>query len=65
MQHYRMVGFDLLTAIIIYWNTMKLGEAVSPRQRAGLSIPDELLMHVSPLGWEHINLTREYWWASP
>ena len=25
-------------------------------------IPGELLAHVSPLGWEHINLTGEYRW---
>ena len=24
--------------------------------------PGELLAHVSPLGWEHINLTGEYRW---
>ena len=28
----------------------------------GLEIPGELLAHVSPLGWEHINLTGEYRW---
>ena len=60
-QHYRMAGLNLLAAII-YWNTMKLGEAVSKRQRAGLPTPVELLAHVSPLGWEHINLTGEYRW---
>ena len=26
--------------------------------------PGELLAHVSPLGWEHINLTGEYRWPS-
>ncbi len=61
-QHYRMAGLNLPAAILIYWNTMKLGEAVSKRQRAGLPTPVELLAHVSPLGWEHINLTGEYRW---
>ena len=51
-----------MAAIIIYWNTLKLGDAVFARGQAGLEIPDELLAHVSPLGWEHINLTGEYRW---
>ncbi|ECU6447789.1 transposase, partial [Escherichia coli] len=25
----------------------------------------DLLAHVSPLGWEHINLTGEYRWPKP
>ena len=61
-QHYRLTGLNLLAAIIIYWNTRKLGEAVFTRKNAGLDIPAEFLAHVSPLGWEHINLTGEYRW---
>ena len=29
---------------------------------AGLENPAEFLAHISPLGWEHINLTGEYRW---
>ena len=66
-QHYRVAGLNLLAAIIIYaiiiyWNTLKLGEAVFARRKAGLAIPAEFLAHVSALGWEHINLTGEYRW---
>ena len=61
-QHYRVAGLNLLAAIIIYWNTLKLGEVVFARQKAGLATPAEFLAHVSPLGWEHINLTGEYRW---
>ena len=61
-QHYRVAGLNLLAAIIIYWNTVKLGEAVFARRKAKLAIPAEFLAHVSPLGWEHINLTGEYRW---
>ena len=54
-QHYRIAGINLLAAIIIYWNTLKLlGEAVLARNKAGLEMPVEFLTHVSPLGWEHI-----------
>ena len=63
-QHYRVAGLNLLAAIIIYWNTLKLSEAVFARRKAGLEIPAEFLAHISPLGWEHINLTGEYRWPS-
>ncbi|MEZ0498237.1 Tn3 family transposase, partial [Sphingomonas sp. IW22] len=46
----------------IFWNTMKLGEVVNTRAASGTHIAPDLLAHVSPLGWEHINLTGEYRW---
>ena len=61
-QHFRIAGLNLLTAIIIYWNSKQLGNAVAKRQRAGLDCPPELLAHISPLGWAHIILTGEYRW---
>ena len=61
-QHYRMAGLNLLAAIVIYWNTVRLDEAVRQRKRAGLSAETELLAHISPLGWAHILLTGEYRW---
>lgn len=61
-QHYRIAGLNLLTAIIVYWNTLHLGHAVEARRRDGLDTPDYLLAHVSPLGWAHILLTGEYLW---
>ncbi len=62
MRRRAQVGLNLLAAIIIYRNALKLGEAVFTRKNAGLDIPAEFLAHVSPLGWEHINLTGEYRW---
>lgn len=64
-QHYRIAGMNLLAAIIIFWNTMKLGEAVANQKRDGNALSPDLLAHVSPLGWEHINLTGEYRWPKP
>jgi hypothetical protein len=29
---------------------------------SGKGIDDKLLSHLSPLGWEHINLTGDYVW---
>jgi hypothetical protein len=45
-QHYRMAGLNLLAAIIIYWNTKHLGQAVAARQRAGLNC-DPLCSRIS------------------
>lgn len=61
-QHYRMAGLNLLTAIIIYWNTKHLGQATNARNCAGLNCSPQLLSHISPLGWAHILLTGEYRW---
>ena len=50
-----------MTAIIL-WNTVYLERAIRLLQQKGRSISDELLVHLSPLGWEHINLTGDYIW---
>ena len=63
-QHFRIAGLNLLTAIIIYWNTKQLGMAVAQRRKAGLDCSPELLAHISPLGWAHILLTGEYRWRN-
>jgi hypothetical protein len=42
---------SLLAAVIIYWNTLKLGEAVAGLSATGSPIPLNLLSHVSQLGW--------------
>src|SRR3546814_12516256 len=58
-QHYRIAGMNLLAAIIIFWNTMKLGEVVNTRAASGTHIETALLAHVSPLRVDHINHTEE------
>lgn len=61
-QHYHLAGLNLLAAIVIYWNSVQLGHAVTKRQKSGLNVLPELLAHISPLGWAHILLTGEYRW---
>lgn len=34
--------------------------AVDALKRKGVKINEQLLSHLSPLGWEHINLTGDY-----
>lgn len=61
-QHFRMAGLNLLAAIVIYWNTKHLGQAVAARKRDGINCSPNLLARTSPLGWAHILLTGEYRW---
>jgi TnpA family transposase len=63
-QHYRMAELNLPAAIIIYWNTLYLGQALTARKRAGVGCSPQLLSHISPLGWAHIALTCEYRWKN-
>ncbi len=60
-QHHRASGLNLLTAAIILWNTVYLEQAVNHLQSHNDVDPD-LLQHLSPLGWSHINLTGDYTW---
>lgn len=59
-----MAGLNLLTAIVIYWTTKYLGQAVAAQKRAGFDGPPELLAQISPLGWAPIVLTGEYRWKN-
>ncbi|WP_010303452.1 Tn3 family transposase [Candidatus Odyssella thessalonicensis] len=61
-QHLRMMHLNLLTAIIIYWNTKHLGRIIHDMKQQGIHVPPEKLAHLSPLGWEHIILTGFYKW---
>lgn len=61
-QRYRASGLNLVVAAIVRWNTVYLGKAVQALQETGQDVDEELLQHLSPLGWEHINLTVDYIW---
>ncbi|MFD2980158.1 Tn3 family transposase, partial [Klebsiella pneumoniae] len=61
---YRASGLTLLTAAISLWNTVYMERAVDALKRKGVKINEQLLSHLSPLGWEHINLTGDYIWKS-
>ncbi len=63
-QSYRASGLNLVTAAIVYWNTVYLGRAVDHVRRSGNAAPDDLLQHVAPLGWNHISLTGDYLWSA-
>ena len=61
-QRYRASGLNLVTAAIVLWNTVYLDRAVQALKDHGQAIDEDLLQYLSPLGWEHINLTGDYVW---
>jgi TnpA family transposase len=61
-QRYRASGLDLAVAAITLWNTVYLDRAIQSLRDSGQPIDEELLPHISPLGWEHIILTGDYIW---
>lgn len=63
-QAFRASGLNLTVAAIVYWNTVYLSRAAADLRDRGHIVPDELLRHVSPQSWEHINLTGTYTWLS-
>tara|TARA_R100001369_G_scaffold45511_1_gene71745 strand:+ start:1567 stop:2241 length:675 start_codon:yes stop_codon:yes gene_type:complete len=61
-QRYRASGLNLVVNAIILWNTVYIERAIQALSNPGQSIDEALLSHLSPLGWEHINLTGDYTW---
>jgi len=63
-QRYRASGLNLVTAAIVLWNTVYLERATKALASHDQTVDDTLLQYLSPLGWEHINLTGDYLWRS-
>jgi hypothetical protein len=61
-QQHRTNGLSLVIAAIVLWNTVYLEKAIQKLKRVRGNPSEELLTHLSPLGWEHINLTGDYVW---
>jgi len=60
-QRHRASGLNLVVAAIRLWNTVYLERATEQMEKSR-QFDSALLQHVSPLGWEHINLTGDYIW---
>src|SRR5271163_2781243 len=61
-QQHRASGLNLVVSAIILWNTRYLERAADVLRKFE-DVPDSLLAHLSPLGWEHVNLTGDYVWG--
>jgi hypothetical protein len=39
-----------------------MADAVAHQRSAGTAVPDELMAHTSPVGWEHIAFSGDFLW---
>ncbi|MFL0415908.1 Tn3 family transposase, partial [Sphingomonas sp. 179-A 2A2 NHS] len=62
-QQVRAAALNLVTACIVLFNCRYLDRAVGALRARGAAIDDALLPRLSPLGWDHINLTGDYVWS--
>ena len=53
-------ALNLIINAINIWNTLYLEKAISYKESIGEYIDYNLISHISPLGWEHINMLGEY-----
>ena len=60
LQQHRASGLAIVTAAIALWNTVYPGRALDALRRRGEAVPDALLAHLAPIGWQHVNLTGDY-----
>ena len=63
-QRYRASGLNLAVAAVILWNSVYLRRAVEQLRADGEEVPDRLLAHIAPLGWEHICFNGDYVWPA-
>ena|SRR5947209_1232984 len=61
-QQRKASGLNLAIAAISLWNTVYLQKAIAALAKAGTPVPEQMIPHLSPLGWEHSTLTGSYYW---
>ena len=62
-QQTRAAALNLVTAAIILFNCRYLNRAVGALNLRAMPDHAEALRQLSPLGWDHINLTGDYVWS--
>lgn len=62
-QQTRAAALNLVTAAIILFNCRYLDRALGELRSRGQTIDETLIPQLSPLGWDHINLTGDYVWS--
>jgi len=62
-QRHRASGLTLVTSAIVLWNTIYMERAIETLRQQNIKFDEDWLQYLSPLGWEHINLTGDYIWA--
>ncbi len=59
-QQNRARCLTFLVSVISAWNTIYLDKVVSTLAAEGMTVPEEYLRHISPIGWHHINFLGKY-----
>ena len=62
-QQTKAAALNLVTAAIILFNCRYLGRALGEMRSRGHMIDEAPIPQLSPLGWDHINLTGDYVWS--
>ena len=62
-QAHRASAVNLVAGAIVLWNTTYLEAALASLATVGRPLPERHLAHLSPLAWQHINLTGDYLWS--
>jgi len=62
-QSHRAAALNLVTACIGLFNCRHLDRALTDLRQRAVVIDDQRLRRLSPLGWDHINLTGDYVWS--
>lgn len=62
-QSSRAAALNLVTAAIILFNCRYLGRILAETRARGAKIEDTITARLSPLGWDHINITGDYIWS--
>ncbi|WP_283698589.1 Tn3 family transposase [Clostridium perfringens] len=53
-------ALNLIINAINIWNKLYLEKAINYKESIGEYIDYNLISHISPFGWEHINMLGEY-----
>ena len=61
---HRASGLNLVVGAIILWNTIHIEKIVDYLRKTDKEFNENLIKHLLPLGWEHINLTGDYIWSN-
>lgn len=62
-QSSRAAALNLVTAAIILFNCRYLGRVIEALRQRGKPFNEQMVPKLSPLGWDHINITGDYVWS--
>jgi hypothetical protein len=61
-QQFRTSGLSLVIVVTVDWNSAYIADAVAHLRATCGVVPQALVAHTTPLGWEHIGLSGDFLW---